>query len=228
MARSRFILLAAATLLLAGSCAVKETLSPVEAPSYGTLEVSLDQLLTKASLVSTAGGKTVVWDMDDLFRIYNVADASYVEVKPVSIGSDGFTVTLPLPYPADGSTSIVVTYGGTEFRADSTLTAASPIAQPLLTDGHDCGAMPMGSAIIPLENKDTKVVLSPLNALVEVELLRIPNSRTDKIRNIHLEITAKRGTRSNQLTSDAYCYKVEGTALVALDHLIDYEAMEKD
>ena len=27
---------------------------------------------------------------------------------------------------------------------------------------------------------------------------------------------------------NAYCYKVEGTALVALDHLIDYEAMEKD
>ena len=221
----------AALLLVAAGCSVKEELVPEGGfPSYGTIDVNLTYGLTKASLLSTADGKTVVSDKDDSFRIYNVADASFVEVKPTALSNDGFTATLPLPYPVGKDVSIVVTYGGTVFRPDSTITASSPIEQALRTDGHDCSAMPMASAIIPLdEGKDLSVELRPLNALVEVTLTRIPGfNTTETIRNIHIGTTAGRGTRSNQLTCDAYCYKVDrdGFSLELNDYLSEKYAFD--
>lgn len=204
----RLIIIAAA--LLAGCTGIKEQAPLQEPKTYGTLDVTLGAGPTKVSLQSGALGQTVVWDMEDSFRIYNVADATYTSVTPVSLSEDGFTATLPLPYPVGKDISVVVTFGGTEFRADSTVTAASPIEQTLRTTGWDCDAMPMASPILPLEKgKDLKVSLMPLGALVEVELTDLPRFRTDKMRNIHIETSAVRGTRSNQLTCDAYCYKVD-------------------
>ena len=215
---------AAAAFIVAG-CSVKEQFQEEDQGRkyYGSINVELSYGVTRSSLQTGPDGKSVVWDMSDKFRIYNVADASFVEVSPSSISSDGFTATLPLPYPTGKDISMVVTYGGTEFRSDSTVTAASPIEQGLYTEGHNCNAMPMASSIIPLVSDTPSVTLTPLGALVEVEFLRIPNSRTDKIRNIHILTKAVRGTRSNQLTCDAYCYKVglDGFSLELEDYMSD-------
>ena len=218
----RLIIIAAA--LLAGCTGIKEQAPLQEPKTYGTLDVTLGAGPTKVSLQSGALGQTVVWDMEDSFRIYNVADATYTSVTPVSLSEDGFTATRPLPYPVGKDISVVVTFGGTEFRADSTVTAASPIEQALRTTGWDCAAMPMASPILPLEKgKELKVSLMPLGALVEVELTDHPRFRTDKVRNIHIETSAVRGTRSNRLTCDAYCYKVDvdGFSMELEDYMSD-------
>ena len=223
MVRSKRILPLVAAAAVFYACAPQLGPEPVPA-SYGTLTVSLESVLTRSSLQSGPDGKTVVWDMDDTFRIFNVEDASYTDVRPVSLGDGGFTADLPLPYPRGEGISIVVTYVDATYRADRTIAAGSPIEQGLYTDGHNCNVMPMSSRILPLEkDSPASLVLTPLNALAEVGMLNIPCKDTDRIRNIHITTTAVRGTRSNQLTCDSYLFMVdtEGFTNEIEDYLSD-------
>jgi len=213
-----------ALLAIVAGCSIKEEIVAVE-ESFGSVQVSVsDDGGTRSSLISGENGKTVVWSTDDIFHIYNVEDASCKDVHPVSVSADGCTATLPLPYPCGQGISIVITYGKAVFRTDSTVCASSPVEQLMSMEGHDCQSMPMSSVIVPLESPEgLHLSLHPLNALVEMSLTGIPEAESDKIRNINIQTTVSRGTRSRFISADNYIYMVgkDGFKTEITDYLSD-------
>ena len=213
-AMKRFAIIIAA-LSLAASCAqiIEPELSVAD--SFLPVAVSVDEALSKASLVGGSGFKDVVWEPSDKFTIYNLTKGTRELVTPSEISEDGRLATIPVRYKeSDGEVEILVTFGEVSY-ADSILLAGAPLKQKLCLDGYDGGAIPMSSLMTKVSlGAEAKISLTPLTALGEMTLTGLPFASEDKIRSINITTEPTKGSRVRYLTGDGCIFKVSDSGFV--------------